>query len=92
MKIINTYLILKILIPIIVIILLIIICSINNIKFQLNCKLKQNCYECKNYKLFDVVSCGDGCRYKCKIRDRYDYHSMNDEYNFVKCQQFKNKK
>ena len=92
MRIINTYFILKILIPIIVIILLILYIIINNIKFQLNRKLKQDCYKCKNYELFDVISCGDGCRYKCKIKNRYDYHGMNDKYNFVKCKQFKDKK
>ncbi len=61
------------------------------IKSKLDNKFKQNCYECKNYKLFDVASCGNGCRYKCTIKDRYDNHNMNDTCNFIKCKEFNNK-
>ena len=51
---------------IISIILLIIVISIIKIIIEEIKKIgKKNCYECKNYKLYDVCSCGDGCRYQC---------------------------
>ena len=47
---------------------------------------KKNCYECKNYQLYDVCSYGDGCRYRCVKNNRIDdIVSMNCDEHFEKC-------
>ena len=47
---------------------------------------KKNCYECKKYKLYDVCSCGDGCRYKCIKNNRIDgVVSMNCNEHYENC-------
>lgn len=47
---------------------------------------KKNCYECKNYQLYDVCSCGDGCRYQCIKNNRIDsVVSMNCNEHYEKC-------
>lgn len=49
---------------------------------------KKNCYECKYYKLYDVCSFGDGCRYQCKKNNRIDdIVSMNCDEHFEKCKE-----
>lgn len=88
---IKIYFTLKILIPLILIGLLICYIIFRMAKFKLDTKFKKNCYDCKYYNLFDVASSDNSCRYKCNIKNRYDYHSMNDKYNLVKCEGFKNK-
>lgn len=80
---------LRILIPLIILLITILYIIILFIKHKIDIKLKRNCFDCRYYKLFDVASVGDSCRYKCSLKDRYDYHSMNDKYNLVKCKEFK---
>ena len=72
---------------IISIILLIIAISIIIIIIEEIKKLgKKNCYKCKNYKLYDVCSCGDGCRYQCIKNNRIDsVVSMNCNEHYEKC-------
>lgn len=88
---IKLYFTLKILAPIILISLFLIYVIRLLIKHKLDIKYKKNCYKCKQYKLYDVSSCGNGCRYQCSLKNRTDYHEMNDQYNFVKCKEFEDK-
>lgn len=75
---------------IISIILLIIAISIIKIIIEKIKKIgKKNCYECKNYQLYDVCSCGDGCRYQCIKNNRIDsVVSMNCNEHYEKCKRF----
>ena len=59
------------------------------IKNKINSKLKQNCYECENYKLVSVSSTSESCVYKCKLKNKCDKHNMSCNNNFVKCKDFK---
>lgn len=59
---------------------------------------KKNCFNCKNWHLSNVASCGDGCEYRCLKRDDIStfnrYHrmiSMNCHAFYTKCKQFDSK-
>ena len=55
-----------------------------------NTKFKNNCFKCKHYYLRDVASAGDCCWYSCKCnKDINDQHSMNDNYMYRKCNNYK---
>lgn len=71
------------------IILLIIIISIIMVIIETIKQIgKKKCYECKNYELYDVCSCGDGCRYKCIKKNRIDdVVSMNCKVHYEKCKE-----
>lgn len=58
------------------------------LKAKYDLKHKKNCFKCKYYKLDDVASCGDKCWYRCNKYNRIDDHSMNNHYNFVKCDNY----
>ena len=88
---INLYFTLKLLIPVVIILAVILAIVILAIKRKLDSRFKQNCYECKHYRLFDVASCGGKCRYKCIKKDRYDYCDINDDEKFIKCEDFEQK-
>ena len=47
-----------------------------------------NCYDCKNYSLYDVASAGDTCFYKCRYCDRIDRTSFNNKVRYEKCKNF----
>lgn len=60
-----------------------------------NRKVKKNCYECKHWDLCNVASCGDGCEYRCKVRDDVStykrFHrmvSLNLHKFYTKCDKF----
>ena len=87
----NLYFTLKVLIPVALICLFLLHLVVAIIKNKLDSKFKKNCFDCKHYNLFDVASCGNSCRYKCTLKDRYDYHNMNNKHKFVKCKEFESK-
>lgn len=58
------------------------------IKCKIDSKFKKNCFKCKYYKLHDVVSGGNRCRYNCTIKNRYYNHNFNDRVKFTKCKEF----
>lgn len=87
----NLYFGLKIFIPVILICSFLLFYIVLEIKFKLDSKFKKNCFKCKHYNLFDVASYGDSCRHKCTLKERYDSHSINSNYKFVKCKEFENK-
>ena len=88
---INLYFTLKLLIPVVIILAVILAIVILAIKRKLDSRFKQNCYECKHYRLFDVASCGGRCRYKCSLKNRIDYNNINDDEKFIKCEDFEQK-
>ena len=71
----------------IIVIIVIIVISITTIIIEEIKKIgKKNCYDCKNYQLYDVCSCGDGCRYKCIKNNRIDsIVSLNCNVHYEKC-------
>ena len=58
------------------------------IKNKLDKKFKQNCFECKNYKLITVSSLTNQCIYACYFKNRCDKHHMNNKEKFIKCKEF----
>ena len=84
---IKLYFTLKILIPLILILSILLILLISLIKSKIDGKYKNNCFNCKYYKLHDASS----CRYKCTLKNTYDKHNFNDRVKFTKCKEFKNK-
>ena len=88
---INLYFTFKLLIPVVIILAVILAIVILAIKRKLDSRFKQNCYECKHYRLFDVASCGGKCRYKCGLKNRIDYNNINDDEKFIKCNEFEQK-
>lgn len=89
---IEFYFALRVIVPIVVLLLCVLMVVIFAIKRIVESKFRQNCYECKHYQLFDVASCGNGCRYKCGLKGRYDNHNINNGIHFVKCKEFEQKR
>lgn len=58
------------------------------IKYKIDSKFKKNCFRCKYYKLHDVVSVGNRCRYKCILKNKICNHNFNDRVKFTKCKEF----
>lgn len=85
---IKVYFTLKVIIPIVIISSLTLVTSLLYIKSVLDSKLKQNCFRCKYYKLYDVSQSGGYCRYKCTLKNKYNNHGFNDNSNFVNCKDF----
>lgn len=85
---IKAYFTLKVIIPIITISTLILVALLLYIKSVLDSKLKQNCFKCKYYKLYDVSSIGGDCRYKCTLKNKCNNNKINDNCNFVNCKDF----
>ena len=73
---IELYFKLRILLPIIVFLSILFYLIILIIKHSIDIKFKKNCFNCKYYKLHDVASVGNSCRYKCILKNRYDRHNM----------------
>lgn len=88
---IELYIKLRILLPIIVFILILFCLIMLTIKHSIDLKFKKNCFNCKYYKLHDVASVGNSCRYKCTLKNRYDRHNMNNRIKFTKCKEFESK-
>ena len=88
----KLYFLKEILTSIVIVFICVIVVLIYLIKYKFDTKSKENCYQCKSYKLYDVSSCGDRCKYKCNLKNRIDNHKMNDKVNFIKCDEFKCKK
>lgn len=88
---IEFYFTLKILIPLILVLGCILVVLILIIKGFLEAKLKQNCYDCKHYRLHGVAPAGGRCRYKCKLKDRCDESIIGNKVNLVKCKEFEKK-
>lgn len=79
---INLYFTLKLLIPVVIILAVILTIVILAIKRKLDSRFKQNCYECKHYRLFDVASCGGRCRYKCGLKNQIK-NDIQDNYDSI---------
>ena len=75
---IELYFKLRILLPIIVFLSILFYLIILRIKHSIDIKFKKNCFNCKYYKLHDVASFGNSCRYKCTLKKRY-YNLKNKE-------------
>lgn len=88
---IKLYFTLKILIPLIIFLSILLILIISSIKFKIDSKYKKNCFNCKYYKLHNVSSCGNSCKYKCVLRNTYHTHNFNDTIKLVKCKEYKKK-
>lgn len=50
---------------------------------------KNNCYNCRYYKLYDVTSVGGYCRMQCQKHNRIDRTvDMNDCEHYEKCKDY----
>ena len=85
---IELYFKLRILLPIIVFLSILFYLIILIIKHSIDIKFKKNCFNCKDYKLHDVASFGNSCRYKCTLKKRYYRHNFNDRTKLTKCKEF----
>ena len=84
---IKLYFTLKIIIPLIISSSILLILIISSIKYKIDSKYKNNCFNCKYYKLHDVGS----CKYKCTLKNIYHKHSFNDKVKLTKCKEFETK-
>lgn len=50
--------------------------------------MKSNCFKCEYYKVYDISSFGNKCRYKCIKKGIIEEHNIKNKKNMKECEEY----